>query len=196
MVLEAEPAATATPSRCSPTATPPGWNWCRAPRRRWPTARSVTAADRDGARRLLVDGITGHPRRSAGALHRSSPRATRCTCSPTRSTTRPCSMSGDGAATATLDRAHRRARRAHRVGGRPGAGEGDGPVVVRRAAVLTEHGATTRWWAGPTLASHAQRPLVTPNLHLHRSTANGASPPRCCCPAGDRPTTTAHRCRC
>ena len=43
-----------------------------------------------------------------------------------------------------------------------------GSTVVLRTAVLDEPGATTQVVDGPTISTFAQQPLVTPNLSLHR----------------------------
>ena len=43
-----------------------------------------------------------------------------------------------------------------------------GSTVVLRTAVLDEPGATTQVLDGPTISTFAQQPLVTPNLSLHR----------------------------
>lgn len=127
----------------------------------------VTAADRDGARRLMVDGVPVTPADlQVRAVLRAHGDEVYLLGNPLDDATvqHVWRWRSDGTLDALTDEPG-----VHNawVGG-PAAGEGDGPVVVLRAAVLTEHGATTQVVGGPTLVSHAQRPLVTPNLHLHR----------------------------
>lgn len=48
-----------------------------------------------------------------------------------------------------------------------------GPTVVTRSASIDRPGAVTRVVDGPIITSHAQTPLVTPNVHLHRYGGRG-----------------------
>lgn len=119
--------------------------------------RIVMAADRDGARRLLVD---GEP------------------VTPADLQVRAVVAAGDGRVTFTanpLDDATVQDVWRWRDGGEPerltdgtgiaGASVG-GDTVVLRVAALEAPGATTSVIDGPALASFAERPLVTPNVTL------------------------------
>ena len=60
-VFDADPVTASALRACSPTPTPPGWSWCGGVPRWWAPGGAevpalVVCADRDGARRLLVDG--------------------------------------------------------------------------------------------------------------------------------------------
>ena len=123
----------------------------------------VTAADRDGARRLMVDGAPVTPAdlqvRSVVAAHGDE---VYFLANPLDDATvqHVWRWRSDGSLDALTDE--------------PGlhtavvGGAETSPVVVIRTAVLTEPGAFVQVIDGPTIASHAQTPLVTPNVHLHR----------------------------
>ena len=186
MVLEADP-ATATPTRCSPTATPPGSSSCRARRPLLADGQLVMCADRDGARRLLVD---GEPVTPADLQVRAGARgAGRRGVLPRQ----PDRRRHRAARVAVAHRrhargAHRRARRAHRR-------RSAAPRWCCAAAVLDEPGAdhpgARRAGASPSLVARA--PLVRPNVSLHHY---GAAPPRHRRAAAPARRTTARRCRC
>ncbi len=122
----------------------------------------VMCADRDGARRLLIDGVPVTPidlqvrsvtaTQSDEVTFLANPiddatvqHVWRWTSDGVLS----CLTDGDGVHTATVG----------------------GPTVVVRRASLDEPGSITRIVDGPTLRSFAQVPLVTPRVGIHRYTA-------------------------
>lgn len=119
--------------------------------------RLVTAADRDGCRRLLVDGVAVTPTdlqvRSVVAAGGDD---VTFLANPLDDATvqHVWRWTSDGVLTALTDEP-----------GIHSASVGGDRVVVR-SAVLAEPGSTTRLLEGPTLQSFAQTPLVTPNVQL------------------------------
>ena len=119
----------------------------------------VMAADRDGARRLLVDGDTVTPAdlqvRAVLAAHDDE---VHFTANPLGDATvqHVWRWRTDGTLVALTDE--------------PGVHTAwvGGDTVVLRTAVLDEPGATTQVIDGPTLASHTLTPMVRPNVTMHR----------------------------
>ncbi len=130
----------------------------------------VTAADRDGARRLMVDGAPVTPAdlqvRSVVAAHGDE---VYFLANPLDDATvqHVWRWRADGSLDALTDE--------------PGVhtavvgGPDRDPVVVLRTAVLAEPGAFVHVIDGPTITSYAQIPLVKPNVHLHRFGERGVA---------------------
>ena len=118
----------------------------------------VMTADRDGARRLMVDGTAVTPAdlqvRAVVSAHDDE---VHFLANPLHDATvqHVWRWRTDGTLTALTDE--------------PGVHTATvgGPTVVLRTAVLDEPGATTQVVDGPHIASYAQLPLVTPNVTIH-----------------------------
>lgn len=145
----------------------------------------VTAADRDGARRLMVDGQPVTPTdlqvRSVLAAHGDE---VYFAANPLDDATvqHVWRWRSDGTLDALTDEPGVHSA----VVGGPVSADGQQPVIVLRSAVLTEPGFTTQVFDGPTIASHAATPLVTPNVHLHRFGERGLAT-AVLLPAGRKP---------
>ena len=124
--------------------------------------RLVMAADRDGARRLLVDGQAGHRARAAGPQRGPRPRR------PGRVPRQRDRRAHRGARVAVAVR--RRARAAHAASPACTAPRSGGDTVVLRSAGLDHDGSRTAvLGAGAEIASFAETPLVQPNVTLRRA---------------------------
>jgi dipeptidyl-peptidase-4 len=117
----------------------------------------VTASDRDGSRRLLVDGSPVTPAdMQVRAIVAAQGDEVYFLANPLDDATvqHVWRWTGDGVLTALTDE--------------PGVHTAavGGPTVVLRSAVLDEPGATTRLLDGPVIASLAQQPLVQPRATI------------------------------
>jgi dipeptidyl-peptidase-4 len=121
----------------------------------------VMAADRDGARRLMVDGnpVTPADLQLRSVLHAHDDEV-HFLANPIGDATvqHVWRWRTDGTLVALTDE--------------PGLHTAaiGGPTIVLRTAVLDESGATTQVVDGPTIESFAQQPLVTPRVTLHHYT--------------------------
>ena len=120
--------------------------------------RLVTCADRDGARRLLVDGtpVTTVELQVRSVVSIGAASVVFCANSIDDATQQHVlRWSAQGVEALTTD-----------PGIHSAAAEGD--TVVIRSASLGRDRAVTRVLGGPSIDSYAERPLVTPNVHLLR----------------------------
>ena len=150
----------------------------------------VTAADRDGARRLMVDGAPVTPAdlqvRSVVTTHGDE---VYFLANPLDDATvqHVWRWRSDGSLDALTDEPGVHTA----VVGGPEAE----PVIVVRTSVLAEPGATTAvvsgTAAGPTITSYAQTPLVKPNVHLHRFGERGLAT-AVLLPTGRKPRDRGH----
>jgi dipeptidyl-peptidase-4 len=135
-----------------------------------PDGRLVTAADRDGARRLMVDGVPVTPAdlqmRSVVRVHAG---CVTFLANPLDDPTvqqvwqwRAAGVVADGSPEELTALTAEPGVHSAAVGG-----PGDRVVVVRRAA-LGVVGSTTAVIGGPTLANFAETPLVAPNVQILR----------------------------
>ena len=121
----------------------------------------VMAADRDGCRRLLVDGVAVTPDdlQVRAVVHAHDDEVHFLGNPPDDATVQHVwRWRTDGTLTALTDE--------------PGVHTAmvGGPTMVLRTAVLDEPGATTRVVDGPTITSLAQLPLVVPRVSVHHYT--------------------------
>jgi dipeptidyl-peptidase-4 len=146
----------------------------------------VTAADRDGARRLMVDGAPVTPAdlqvRSVVAAHGDEVYFLANTLDDA-TVQHVWRWRADGSLDALTDEPGVHTA----VVGGPEAT----PVIVVRTAVLTEPGAFIQVTDGPTITSYAQTPLVTPNVHLHRFGERGIAT-AVLLPTGRKPRDRGH----
>ncbi len=122
--------------------------------------RLVMAADRDGARRLLIDGVPVTPDElQVRAVVDAGGATVTFTANPIDEATvvDVWRWTADGLARLTDG------------GGVHGASVGGATTVVR-TTTLAEPGGRSAVIDGPTLTSFVERPLVTPNVTLHRVT--------------------------
>lgn len=120
--------------------------------------RLVMGADREGARRLVVDGapVTSADLEVRAVLHVGAGHVLFSANPTDDATVLDVYRWSDGSVTRLTD------------GAAVHTASGGGDVVVVRTASLARHGATIRVLDGPELTSYAATPLLTPTVALHR----------------------------